>query len=84
MPATFAEEERKALTQLLISRDFITLFRGGAGKGKSFVLRTLVEKLNEAGNFVVTLAPQRQQVVDLAAKVFPRQQRLRISSPEIE
>ncbi len=71
MSATFAEEQRKALTHLVTSRDFITLFRGGAGTGKSYVLRTLVENLNEAGHSVVTLAPQRQQVVDLAANGFP-------------
>jgi conjugative relaxase-like TrwC/TraI family protein len=70
MPATFAEEQRKALTHLLRSRDFITLFRGGAGTGKSFVLRTLIENLSQAGHSVVTIAPQRQQVVDLAANGF--------------
>lgn len=71
MPATFAEEQRRAVSQLLESRDFITLFRGGAGTGKSFVLKTLVERLRDAGHTVATLAPQRQQVVDLAANGFP-------------
>lgn len=71
MSARFAEEQRKALADLLSSRDFITLFRGGAGTGKSFVLRALVEYLADAGHPVVTLAPQRQQVVDLAANGFP-------------
>jgi conjugative relaxase-like TrwC/TraI family protein len=71
MPTTFAEEQRKALADLLSSRDFITLFRGGAGTGKSFVLRALVESLAEADYPVITLAPQRQQVVDLAASGFP-------------
>jgi conjugative relaxase-like TrwC/TraI family protein len=71
MPATFVEEQGKALTHLLTSRDFITLFRGGAGTGKSFVLKTLVESLRDGGHSVAMLAPQRQQVVDLAANGFP-------------
>jgi hypothetical protein len=71
MPAMFAEEQCKALTRLLLSRDFITLFQGGAGTGKSFVLKTLVESLGSSGHSVVMLAPQRQQVVDLAASGFP-------------
>ncbi|MCI0537983.1 MAG: relaxase domain-containing protein [Verrucomicrobiales bacterium] len=71
LPTSFAEEQRKALTHLLASRDFITLFRGGAGTGKSFVLKTLAESLRDAGHPVAILAPQRQQVVDLAANGFP-------------
>jgi hypothetical protein len=71
LPTSFAEEQRKALTHLLTSRDFITLFRGGAGTGKSFVLKTLVESLRNARHTVAILAPQRQQVVDLAANGFP-------------
>lgn len=70
-PATFVEEQRKALTHLLSSRDFITLFRGGAGTGKTFVLKTFVENLRDAGHSVAVLAPQRQQVADLAANGFP-------------
>jgi hypothetical protein len=59
------------LTHLLTSRDLITLFRGGAGTGKSFVLKTLVESLRDAGHSVAMLAPQRQQVVDLKEQGFP-------------
>ena len=70
-PEIFAKEQAVALKQLLSSRDFITLFRGGAGTGKSFVLKALAENLGEAGHPVVTLAPQRQQVRDLAANGFP-------------
>src|SRR5439155_616414 len=70
MPTTLAEEQRQVLIRLLSSRDFITLFQGGAGTGKSFVLKTVVESLNEAGHLVITLTPQRQQAVDLAAKGF--------------
>jgi ATP-dependent exoDNAse (exonuclease V) alpha subunit len=71
MPENFAKEQGAALKQLLTSRDFITLFRGGAGTGKSFVLKALAENLLEANHPVVTLAPQRQQVRDLAASGFP-------------
>jgi conjugative relaxase-like TrwC/TraI family protein len=71
VPATFVEEQRVAFTHLLASRDFITLFRGGAGTGKTFVLKTLVENLRNAGHSVSVLAPQRQQVADLARNGFP-------------
>ncbi len=33
------DEQRKAVEHILSSRDFVTLFRGGAGTGKSFTLR---------------------------------------------
>lgn len=39
--------------------------------GKSYVLKALVENLREADYPVITLAPQRQQVRDLAAGGFP-------------
>jgi conjugative relaxase-like TrwC/TraI family protein len=58
-------EQRTALSRLLTSRDFITLFRGGAGTGKSFVLKRLADGLTTNGHSVTVLAPQRQQVVDL-------------------
>ena len=70
-PTTFGDEQRKALAALLTSRDLITLFRGGAGTGKSFVLKELADALRTAGHSVVTLAPQRQQVTELAANGFP-------------
>ena len=43
----------------------MTLFRGGAGTGKSFVLRRLVEEVRQTDRPVLVLAPQRQQVVEL-------------------
>lgn len=49
----------------------VTLFRGGAGTGKSFVLCEFVEQLANAGRAAVVLAPQRQQVDDLASAGFP-------------
>ncbi len=60
-----AEDQRKALEQLVRSRDFVTLFRGGAGTGKSYVLRSVQEALVSDGRNTVVLAPQRQQVLDL-------------------
>ncbi len=61
-----AEDQTAALTRILGSRDFVTLFRGGAGTGKSFVLRRVQEALQRAGGVTRVLAPQRQQVLDLA------------------
>lgn len=69
-PKSLSDEQRTALTRLLTSRDFITLFRGGAGTGKSFVLRGLVDALKADAHSVTVLAPQRQQVVDLARDGF--------------
>lgn len=69
---TLSEEQRVALTRLLQSRDFITLFRGGAGTGKSFVLRQFGDALTANSHSVTVLAPQRQQVVDLDRNGFTR------------
>lgn len=60
-----AEDQREALKTLLGSNDFITLFRGGAGTGKSFVLRAAQKAITTKRPSLV-LAPQRQQVIDLA------------------
>jgi conjugative relaxase-like TrwC/TraI family protein len=69
---TLSEEQRKALTRLLTTRDFITLFRGGAGTGKSFVLKQLADDLQAGGRSVTVLAPQRQQVIDLQKNGLPQ------------
>jgi conjugative relaxase-like TrwC/TraI family protein len=63
-------EQRQALDALLASTNRVSLFRGGAGTGKSYVLRGLVEQLRQAGRSVVVLAPQRQQVVDMEKNGF--------------
>jgi conjugative relaxase-like TrwC/TraI family protein len=65
------EEQRLALDALLRSTNAVSLFRGGAGTGKSFVLRELVEQIQQAGRHVVVLALQRQQVVDMEKAEFP-------------
>jgi len=60
-----APDQLRAFRQILESTDFITLFRGGAGTGKSFVLRRVQDALRRAGQFTKTAAPQRQQAIDL-------------------
>jgi conjugative relaxase-like TrwC/TraI family protein len=65
--AALSAEQSKAVKQILESRDFITLFRGSAGTGKSFTLCEVTLGLQCAGHPVVVLAPQRQQVADLCA-----------------
>jgi conjugative relaxase-like TrwC/TraI family protein len=64
-------EQRQALESLLRSTNGVSVFRGGAGTGKSFVLRELVEQLRQSGRSVVVLAPQRQQVVEMDKAGFP-------------
>lgn len=58
-------EQRRAVDQILGSRDFITLFRGAAGTGKSFTLKEVRAGLLANNHSVLILAPQRQQVIDL-------------------
>ena len=65
------DEQHKALTALLGSTNAVSLFRGGAGTGKSFVLRELVEQVRQTGRTLVVLAPQRQQVVEMEGAGFP-------------
>ena len=65
------EEQRQALDALVSNINRVSVFRGGAGTGKSFVLRELVEQARDGGRNVVVLAPQRQQVVDMERAGFP-------------
>jgi conjugative relaxase-like TrwC/TraI family protein len=71
--SALSAEQRAAVKQILGSRDFITLFRGGAGTGKSFALKEVERGLAVAGRPVVVLAPQRQQVSDLTKDGLPAQ-----------
>jgi len=64
------DEQRKAVEHILSSRDFVTLFRGGAGTGKSFTLREVKAGLEKAGHAVKVIAPQHQQVDDLQRDGF--------------
>lgn len=63
-----------AARQMLASEDFVILFRGGAGTGKSFTLRTVHDTLKAHGHAVEVLAPQRQQVAGLAEDGMDRAQ----------
>jgi len=60
-----APDQQIALRSIVSSRNFITLFRGGAGTGKSFVLQRVQGTIDKNGRRSVVLAPQRQQVIDL-------------------
>ncbi len=65
-------EQRHAVDQILSSKDFVTLFRGGAGTGKSFTLKEVRDGLLQAGHAVHVIAPQRQQVLDLEKELGGR------------
>lgn len=67
LSSSLLPEQREAVAHIFGSRGFITLFRGGAGTGKSFTLKEVERGLSAAGHPVVVLAPQRQQVRDLQA-----------------
>jgi conjugative relaxase-like TrwC/TraI family protein len=66
-----SEEQRRAVSRIMQSRSFITLFRGAAGTGKSTSLREVQRGLLAAHHPVVVLAPQRQQVLDLESDGLP-------------
>ena len=55
------EDQRRAVEHILQSRDFITLFRGGAGTRKTYALLEVHEGLQRAGRSIWVIAPQRQQ-----------------------
>jgi AAA domain/TrwC relaxase len=64
-------EQRRAVTKLLQSNSFITLFRGAAGTGKSVALREVQRGAIEGKRPWIILAPQRQQVLDLQNDGLP-------------
>jgi conjugative relaxase-like TrwC/TraI family protein len=61
-----APDQRRALEFILRSTNFITLFRGGAGTGKSFVLQRVQRAIDQTHRPSIVLAPQRQQAIDLS------------------
>jgi conjugative relaxase-like TrwC/TraI family protein len=67
-------DQREAVERILKSRDFLTLFRGGAGTGKSFALREVWHGLQRASHTTCVIAPQRQQVIDLQRDGFTHAQ----------
>ncbi len=72
--ASLNSEQRTAVEHILSSRNFLTLFRGGAGTGKSYALKAVGAGLRRAGHHVHVIAPQRQQVMDLEQDGFSRVQ----------
>lgn len=66
-------EQKRAVQAILSSRDLVTVFRGGAGTGKSFTLAEVHRGLLAADYPVVVTAPQRQQVEGLTADGLPAQ-----------
>jgi conjugative relaxase-like TrwC/TraI family protein len=59
------QDQKRAVEHILNSRDLITLFRGGAGTGKSFALQEVRRALLSAGHSLQVIAPQRQQAIEL-------------------
>jgi conjugative relaxase-like TrwC/TraI family protein len=59
------QDQGQAVEHILGSHDFVTLFRGGAGTGKSYALREVRSGLLATGHSLQVIAPQRQQVIDL-------------------
>ncbi len=62
------------MEHILISRDVIALFRGGAGTGKSYALREVGNGVQRAGHPIHVIAPQRQQVIGLEQDGFSQVQ----------
>lgn len=60
-------EQARAAQKILASQDFVTLFRGGAGTGKTHTIAEVERALRETKFPLHVLAPQRQQVQDLEA-----------------
>ncbi|MDP0495332.1 MAG: MobF family relaxase [Verrucomicrobiota bacterium JB024] len=68
-----SDEQKAAVQALLVSEHFVTLFRGGAGTGKTFTLQEVDRGLRQAGFQTLVLAPQRQQVLGLQRDGFEAQ-----------
>ncbi len=67
--ASLDDEQRIATRRILASRDYVTLFRGAAGTGKSFTLKEVRAGLLAANKGVHVIAPQRQQAMDLQGEL---------------
>jgi conjugative relaxase-like TrwC/TraI family protein len=65
LSAELKPDQRAAAELILGSGDFVTLFCGGAGTGKSHTLREIGNGLKASGHVSYVIAPQRQQVLDL-------------------
>lgn len=63
-------EQREAVESIMSRLDNVILFRGGAGTGKTFILREVQREIQATGRTVHVLAPQRQQVMELEREGF--------------
>jgi len=59
------DEQRRAVQQILESRDFAINLRGAAGTGKTATLQEIDRGLSEAGRAVSAIAPTRSAVEEL-------------------
>src|SRR5262249_47548372 len=59
------DEQRRAVQQILDSRDFAINLRGAAGTGKTATLQELDRGLRESGREVTAVAPTRSAVEEL-------------------
>lgn len=74
-PLGLSKDQARAAAKILASTDFVTLFRGGAGTGKSHTLQEVAKAISAGTQppLVLVLAPQRQQVQDLESAGMPAQ-----------
>ena len=70
---SLSAEQAQAARRIMASHDFITLFRGDAGTGKSHTLKEIARGNAATGCPVIVLAPQRQQAQDLQDDGLPAQ-----------
>ena len=67
---TLSAEQREAAETIIASTDFVTVFRGAAGTGKSYTLQTIQDTVRAEGGDVLVLAPQNKQVLGLIDDEF--------------
>ena len=71
-----SSRQRPAAEIVIGSKDFVTIFRGGAGTGKSFTLASIKESIEAGGGTVEVIAPQNKQVLALQRDGFTEAQTL--------
>ena len=52
-----SKAQGKAATGVLTSRDRVTVVRGGAGTGKTYMMKTIAQKIEEQGKKIIAVAP---------------------------
>lgn len=61
-------EQKRAVNQVLNSTDMISIIRGGAGTGKTTLMKEAVQAIEARGKKVFTFAPSSQASRDVLAK----------------